>query len=60
MAKASKIHWVAVRVKFDKPVHKKEAARLAGQVLETDYYPYSATGGPEVMDVTSVKSKAFK
>lgn len=57
MAKASKTHFLIVRVKFDKPVHKKEAAYLAGQVLVNDYYPY---GADEKMDVTSVKTKPGK
>lgn len=57
MTKAVRSHYLVVRVRFDKPVHKKDAARLAETVLVNDYYPYGGIGGPEQMDVKSVRPR---
>jgi hypothetical protein len=60
MATKSKTHLLVIRTQFDKPVSASDAARLAKDILVSDYYPYGGLNSPGQMDVTIVRSLGRK
>lgn len=53
---AKKVHYLMLRVKFDKPLPEYHASKLALQVLQNEYYPHDIYGySVEEMTVENVR-----